>query len=70
MEQTYPDIDDYKIRFYEMLPAFRNKIYIKVGGNSIWGMFVPLDIPDLFEKLLRIILEKRNDLDEDIVFIL
>lgn len=46
IEQTYPGIEDYKAHFYEMLPAFKDKRYIKVDGKLLYGLFAPLDIPD------------------------
>lgn len=46
IEQTYPGIDDYKAHFYEMLPAFRDRRYIKAEGKLLFGLFAPLDIPD------------------------
>lgn len=46
IEQTYPGVDDYKAHFYEMLPAFKDKRYVKVDGKLLYGLFAPLDIPD------------------------
>ena len=46
MEQTYPGKDDYVAHFNAMLPAFRDKRYIKVDGKLLFGVFSPADIPD------------------------
>lgn len=46
MEQTYPGIEDYIAHFKEMLPAFKDKRYIKVDGKLLFGLFAPLDMPD------------------------
>lgn len=47
MEQTYPGVDDYVAHFNEMLPAFKDKRYIKVDGKLLFGLFAPLDMPDM-----------------------
>lgn len=46
MEQTYPGVEDYKAHFYEMLPAFKDKRYIKVNDRLVFGVYAPLDVPD------------------------
>ena len=47
MEQTYPGVDDYVAHFNEMLPAFKDKRYIKVDSKLLFGLFAPLDMPDM-----------------------
>lgn len=47
MEQTYPGVDDYVAHFYEMLPAFKDNRYIKVNGKLLFGLFAPLDMPEI-----------------------
>ncbi len=47
IEQTYPGMDDYINQFYSMLPAFRDKRYIKVDGRLLYGIFSPTNIPDI-----------------------
>ena len=47
MEQTYPGIEDYKKHFYALLPAFKDKRYIKVEGKLLFGIFDPGDISDI-----------------------
>lgn len=40
IEQTYPGIDDYTAHFMEMLPAFKDKRYMKTSdGKLIFGVF-------------------------------
>lgn len=46
IEQTYPGVEDYKSHFYSMLPAFKDKRYMKVDGKLIFGIFSPGDFPD------------------------
>lgn len=46
MEQTYPGAEDYTAHFYAMLPAFRDRRYMKMNGKLLFGIFAPLDIPD------------------------
>ena len=47
LEQTYPGEKDYTDHFYAMLPAFKDKRYIKVNGRLLFGVFSPADIPDM-----------------------
>ena len=51
MEQTYPGEKDFTDHFYEMLPAFKDPRYMKCNGKLIFGIFAPLDMPnmDLFK---------------------
>lgn len=46
MEQTYPGVEDYEAHFMHMLPAFKDKRYIKVDGKLLFGVFMGSDIPD------------------------
>ena len=39
IEQTYPGEQDYIDHFYAMLPAFKDKRYMKVNGRLIFGIF-------------------------------
>lgn len=47
IEQTYPGEDDYIKHFYAMLPAFKDPRYMTVQGRPIFGIFDPLNIPDI-----------------------
>ncbi|MBQ9462788.1 MAG: glycoside hydrolase family 99-like domain-containing protein [Bacteroidales bacterium] len=49
MEQTYPGASDYEAQFYAMLPAFKDKRYIRHKGRLLYGIFEPGDIPDMTE---------------------
>lgn len=59
IEQTYPGEQDYADHFYAMLPAFKDQRYMRVNGKLIFGIFAPLDIPnvkifiDLWNKLAK-----------------
>ena len=47
IEQSYPGIDDYKAHFNEMLPAFRDKRYIRTSdGKLLFGVFDPISFTD------------------------
>lgn len=47
MEQTYPGVEDYEAHFYEMLPAFKDKRYMRMeDGRLIFGVFEAHLIPD------------------------
>lgn len=46
IEQTYPGEEDYKAHFYEMLPAFKDKRYIRVNGKLLFGVFEPEEVCD------------------------
>lgn len=39
IEQTYPGLQDYIDHFNAMLPAFKDKRYMKVDGKPIFGIF-------------------------------
>lgn len=39
IEQTYPGEQDYIDHFYAMLPAFKDKRYMKMNGRLIFGLF-------------------------------
>jgi hypothetical protein len=41
MEQTYPGEEDFIAHFNEMLPAFKDKRYIRVNGKLLFGIFKP-----------------------------
>lgn len=45
-EQTYPGDEDYIAHFYDVLPAFQDKRYIKVDGKPLFLVYAAEDIPD------------------------
>ena len=47
MEQTYPGEQDFIDHFYAMLPAFKDKRYVKVNGKLLFVIYNPLDKPIL-----------------------
>lgn len=53
IEQTYPGAEDYRQHFYAMLPAFKDKRYIRHEGRLLFGIFEPGDVPDI-EEMARI----------------
>lgn len=46
IEQTYPGEEDYIAHFYEMLPAFKDKRYIRINGKLLFGVFEPSEVCD------------------------
>lgn len=46
IEQTYPGVDDYVAHFNAMLPAFKDKRYMKVDGRLIFGIYDSLGFDD------------------------
>ena len=49
VDQTYPGKDDHIAHFYNLLPAFKDKRYIKVDGKPIFLIFHPYSIPETNE---------------------
>lgn len=46
IKQTYPGVEDYIAHFNTLLPAFKDKRYIKCDGKPIFIIYQPLDIPN------------------------
>ncbi len=46
IEQTYHGLEDYIAHFNALLPAFKDKRYMKINGKLIFALFKPLDLPD------------------------
>lgn len=57
IKQEYPGIDDIIDHFYAILPAFKDKRYIKIDGKPVFLVYKPLLIPNANE-----FLEKWNEL--------
>lgn len=46
-EQKYPGKEDYLAHFYELLPAFQDKRYIRVNNKPLFVIYKPFDISDI-----------------------
>lgn len=46
IEQTYPGKEDARAFFDSLLPAFKDKRYIKVNGKPLFHIYSPLSLPD------------------------
>lgn len=49
IEQTYPGYDDDVAHFMSLLPAFKDKRYIKVDGKLLFAIYNPYDFPQVSE---------------------
>ena len=69
IEQTYPGEQDYIDHFNAMLPAFKDKRYMKADGRLIFGIFDSDSIPS-FDKMKSLWnkLAKENGLPEFFFF--
>lgn len=47
MEQTYPGDEDIKTHFQVLLPAFKDKRYIKVDSRPLFLVYAPLDYKEM-----------------------
>lgn len=47
MEQIYPGDEDIKAHFYTVLPAFKDKRYIKVNDCPLFLIYAPLDYKEI-----------------------
>lgn len=45
MQMVYNE-EEYRLHFYDVLPAFKDKRYIKVDGKPLFIIFAPKDIPN------------------------
>ena len=59
MEQLYPGKNDMIEHFYDVLPAFKDKRYIKVNGSPLFAIHEPLQVPDI-----EWMIKKWNELAE------
>lgn len=46
VEQRYPGDSDIKNHFMSLLPAFKDKRYIRVEGRLLFMVYMPLELPD------------------------
>jgi len=49
IEQTYPGFDDHQAHFDTLLPAFKDRRYIKVDGKPLFVIYHPMRIPGVNE---------------------
>mgnify|MGYP001032056029 CR=1 FL=1 len=65
IKQEYPGTKDYIDHFYILLPAFKDKRYIRVHGKPLFVIYNPLDSPEIqqFIKVWRN-LARQNGLDD------
>ena len=47
LEQQYLGIEDYRMHFYSLLPAFRDSRYITVEGKPVFVIYNPWDSPEI-----------------------
>jgi hypothetical protein len=47
IEQSYFGKDDYTHHFYSLLPAFKDKRYLKIDGKPIFVVYAPLEHPEM-----------------------
>lgn len=47
IEQTYPGISDFEQHFFTMLPAFKDRRYLKHNGKLIFIIYNPLGTPEI-----------------------
>lgn len=45
IEQKFLGLEDYREHFYSVLPAFKDRRYMKVDGRPIFVIFNPLELP-------------------------
>ncbi len=53
MEQTYPGEEDDVAHFYTLLPAFKDKRYVKVDGKLLFSVYSVFDFPHVERFLAR-----------------
>lgn len=49
VEQQYYGIEDYTGHFYSLLPAFKDKRYLRVDGRLLFVIYIPGKLPDIQE---------------------
>lgn len=61
-EQTYPGVDDHSNHFDTLLPAFRDKRYLRIDGKPVFFVYRPAKIPDVvaFVRLWRHLAERAG----------
>lgn len=49
IEQRYPGVEDHISHFYRLLPAFKDKRYIKIAGKPAFMIYKPNEFPGISE---------------------
>lgn len=49
IEQLYPGVEDHISHFYRLLPAFKDKRYIKIDGKPAFMIYKPNEFPGISE---------------------
>ncbi len=62
MEQNYFGISDYKAHFYDVLPAFKDKRYIRIDNKPLFYIYKAEDVPNEFIEIWKK-LAVENELD-------
>ncbi len=62
IEQTYPSLKDAENHFYTLLPAFKDKRYMRLEGKIMFAVDLPLNSPQITEilQLWRKLAQKEN----------
>ena len=47
-KQAYPGIEDIRSFFYDTLPAFKDRRYLKVDGKPLFLIYQPNEVPDTY----------------------
>jgi lipopolysaccharide biosynthesis protein len=53
IEQTYPGAEDHRHHFETLLPAFRDRRYVRVDGKPLFLIFAPRKLPDAAATVLQ-----------------
>lgn len=54
IQQTYPGEEDDRKHFMSLLPAFKDRRYIKVDGKPLFVIYHPLDAPDAIRAKIKL----------------
>jgi len=70
IEQLYPGLDDIEAHFFSILPALKDKRYIRIEGKPVFVIYKPLLLPNASE-FIKIWnkLAKENNLSDGFFFI-
>jgi hypothetical protein len=52
MEQLYPGEEDFILHFNAVLPAFKDKRYVRVDDKPLFMIYVPLDFPQVADFII------------------